>query len=241
MLIVPRAGMMLAGQMVQVPTDAEIDSQQDSFSKDTWNAHFKDTSEKWRRREEPLNGLTEEEREAKREEMEWIWAEEDKKERDSMQMAIDANSRKLREDLRNRKGERERLGFVLSRFSPVSAYQLSAMTLAGTDVSLKPRYEDALETYRTTFNKFKDEKQKESGSSGGIRITVDSDRGIKIDAGREMALDLSGMPEFTASRPTLTESLSATVIDFGLLSVFSLLSFAGAFVTFLRYDPRYSN
>ncbi|HLF14181.1 MAG TPA: ABC transporter permease subunit [Bacteroidota bacterium] len=240
-LIVPRAGMMMAGQVVKVPTDAEIDSQRDSFSKDRWNAHFKGLEEKWRKRNEPLRALPEKEREAKREEMEWTWAEEDKKDRDSMQAAIDGNGRMLREELRNRKGERERLAFALSRFSPVASFQLAAMSLAGTDISLKPRYEDALEAYRTTFNKYKDEKQRESGSSGGIRIQIDTDRGIKIDVGREIALDLTGMPEFTANRPSLSESVSATVVDFGLMGLFSILSFAGAFAMFLRYDPRYAN
>jgi ABC-type transport system involved in multi-copper enzyme maturation permease subunit len=240
-LIIPRAGMMMAGQMVKVPTDAEIDSQQDSFSKDRWEARFAALQEKWKKRNEPLEKLSKEEREAKREEMEWTWAEEDKKDRDSMQAEIDANARKLREDLRNRKEGRERLAFALSRFSPVSAYQLAAMNLAGTDITLKTRYEDALEAYRTDFNRFKEQKQKESGSSGGIRISIDTERGIKIDAGREMALDLAGMPEFTPNRPTLAESVSATGIDFGLMGGYSLLAFAGAFVMFLRYDPRYAN
>jgi len=240
-LIIPRAGMMLAGQMVPVPSDAEIESQQDSYSKDRWDAHLTQMEEKWRKRNEPLNELSEEERKSKREEMEWVWAEEDKRDRDSMQAAIDANARKLREDLRNRKGEMERLGFVLSRFSPVSAYQLAAMNLAGTDISLKPRYEDALENYRTAFNAFKEKKQKEAGSSGGIRIEVDSESGIRIDSGREMALDLDGMPEFTPSRPSLGQSLSAAVLDFGVMAFFSILSFAVAFVSFLRYDPRYAH
>ena len=173
--------------------------------------------------------------------MEWAWAEEDKNDRDSMHAVIDANGRILREDLRNRKGERERLAFTLARFSPVSAYQLAAMSLAGTDIGLKPRYEDALEAYRTSFNQYKAQKQKESGSSGGITIQVDSDRGVKIDVGREMALDLTGMPEFTTTRPSLAESVSATAVDFGVMALFSILSFAGAFAMFLRYDPRYAN
>ena len=140
-----------------------------------------------------------------------------------------------------RKGERERLAFTLTRFSPVASFQLAAMQLAGTDIGLKSRYEDALEAYRTSFNKYKAEKQKNSGMSGGISIQVDSDKGVKIDVGREMALDLTGMPEFTTTRPSLAESVSATAVDFGLIAIFSILSFAGAFAMFLRYDPRYAN
>jgi ABC-type transport system involved in multi-copper enzyme maturation permease subunit len=240
-LIVPRGGMMLAGQLVMVPTDAEIESRQDSFEKDRWDAHWKAMSEKWEKRMTPLEALSEADRKAKRDEMEWTWAEEDRVARDSTHAVIDANARKLREDLRNRKLERERLAFTLSRFSPVSAYQLAAMDLAGTDISLKTRYEDALETYRTEFNRYTEKKQKESGDAGGIRIMFDSEKGIKIDAGREIALDLSGLPEFTPKKPRLSESVSASAADFGLMGLFTIASFAGAFAMFLRYDPRYAN
>jgi ABC-type transport system involved in multi-copper enzyme maturation permease subunit len=240
-LIVPRAGMMLAGQLVKVPTDAEVDSRQDSFSKDRWDAHWKSMSERWEQRMTPLEGLPEEARKAKREEMEWAWAEEDRVARDSMHAVIDGNARKLREELRNRKLERERLAFTLSRFSPVASFQLAAMKLAGTDISLKTRYEDALETYRTEFNKYKDQKQKEAGGSGGISIQIDTEKGIKIDVGREIALDLTGLPEFTPGRPRLSESVSASAADFGLMGLFTIGAFAGAFGLFLRYDPRYAN
>ncbi len=64
---------------------------------------------------------------------------------------------------------------------------------------------------------------------------------MKIDVGREMALDLTGLPEFTSTRPSLAESVSATAVDFGLMGLFPILSFAGAFAMFLRYDPRYAN
>lgn len=240
-LILPRAGMMLAGQLVRVPTDAEVDSRQDSHARDRWNAHFRDMEERWRSRNQPLEALSKEEREARREEMEWVWAEEDKRLRDSMQAGIEAHRRKLTEELRNLKAGRERLAFTLARFSPVSAYQLAAMSLAGTDIGLKTRTEDALDAYRTTFNDWRERKQRESGSSGGIRVEIDTDRGIRIDAGREIALDLAGMPEYTPPHPSLSGAVSAALPDAGLLGLFTLLSFAGAFALFLRYDPRYAN
>jgi hypothetical protein len=103
---------------------------------------------------------------------------------------------------------------------------------------VKARYEDGMNEYRGTFNAYRDRKQKESGSSGGIRISFDTNSGIKIDTGREMALDLSDMPQFTHPRPSWSEVVSAAVVDFGLLGMVTLLAFAGAFVAFLRYDVR---
>ena len=70
---------------------------------------------------------------------------------------------------------------------------------------------------------------------------MDSKTGVKIDAGREIALDLTGVPQYTYVRPDLGESIAPVIIDFGLMALYSLLAFAGAFVMFLRYDVRYAN
>lgn len=237
-LIVPRLGVMAAGQISKVPTVAEIESQQDGFAKNRWNEEMKVLGERWRARNESLNGLSEKERKAKRDEMEWTWAEEDDNARKKVQQDIDENSRKLREEFRNRTMEQQRLAFLLSRFSPVSAFQLAIMNLGGTDTGLKARYEDALNAYRTVFNQYKDQKRKESGSIGGLRISVDSERGVKIDVGREIALDLSGVPQFQMSKSSLGDSFAPTILDFGLLGFFCIASVACAFVAFLRYDVR---
>lgn len=113
------------------------------------------------------------------------------------------------------------------------------MNLAGTDIALKARYEDALNKYRPVFNTYKDKKQKETGNSGGFRIEVNSDTGVKIDAGRgKGVLDISEMPHFTHPMHSFGDAMESAVIDFGLLGFFSLAAFAGAFVRFLRHEVR---
>ncbi len=237
-LIIPRAGMMISGQLVRVPTVAEIESQQDGYAKDRWNRQMKNLSEVWSKREESMKGLTDDQRKAKRDEMEWTWADEDDRARKNVQKDIDENSRVLKEELRNKKLSQERIAFSVSRISPVSAFQLAVMSLAGTDINLKSRYEDGLNVYRTTFNQYKEQKQKESGGTGGLRISIDSKSGIKIDAGRELALDLSGMPQFQSAGVPFVGALTSTILDFGILTFLSLVAFASAFIYFLRYDVR---
>jgi len=237
-LIIPRVGVMLSGQFVKVPTVAEIESQQDGFAKDRWNQHMKELTETWRGREESLKGLNDEQRKAKRDELEWTWAEQDDKLRRAVQRDIDENSRKLMEESRNRKLVQERLAFALSRVSPVSAFQLAVMNLAATDINVKNRAEDALTAFRSTFNQYKEQKQKESGGIGGLRISVDSNKGVKIDAGREIALDLSGLPQYQPVNASFGQVVALTLPDVGILGICSLLAFAGAFVSFLRYDVR---
>ena len=237
--IVPRAGATISGQIIKVPTVAEIEGQSEAFSKDRWAQYEHVMQEKWKTRNAPTDGMTKEEREAFREQKMWEWMEEDDRDRKDVQKDNDEYAKKVNEDLRNKKAEQEQFAFTLSRFSPTSAFQIAAMNLAGTDIALKTRYEDALNDYRTIFTKYKDKKQKENGGIGGIRIEMNSDTGVKIDTGREKGvLDTSDMPRFDHPAHTFRDGITPAIIDFGLLGIFSLAAFAGAFVRFLRYDVR---
>jgi ABC-type transport system involved in multi-copper enzyme maturation permease subunit len=237
--ILPRAGATVAGHIITVPTVAEIEAQRDAYSKDRWMQYEQTMQNKWKERNDPLQGMSKEDREAYRDARMWEWMEEDDRDRKQVQLDIDEQTRLLNEDLRNRKAEQEYLAFTLSRFSPASSFQLAAMHIAGTDISLKSRYEDALNEYRPVFNAYKDKKQKESGNSGGFRIEVNSDTGVKIDTGREKGvLDISEMPQFTHPKQSFHDAIASTLIDFGLLGFFSLTAFAGAFMKFLYYDVR---
>lgn len=237
--IVPRAGATIAGQIVNIPTVAEIEAQRDAFSKDRWVQYEQVMQTKWKERNAPTQGMNKEEREAFREEKMWEWMEEDDRDRKQVQKDIDAYGLKVNEEQRNKKAEQERLAFTLSRISPASAFQLAAMNLAGTDIALKTRFEDALNTYRPMFTTFKDKKQKESGGMGGIRIEMNTDTGFKIDTGREKGvLDISDLPQFDHPQHSFRDAITPAIIDFGLLGIFSLVAFAGAFVRFLRYDVR---
>jgi hypothetical protein len=141
----------------------------------------------------------------------------------------------LQEDLRNRKALQENLAFTLARISPASAYQLASMAIAGTDIALKSRYEDALRAYRTIFNAFTEKKQKESGDVGGIRITMDSEKGISISSPRDQGtLKLDDMPAFRAP----AQASAVPLTDLGLLVAAVLAAVIGAFAGFMRYDMR---
>ena len=114
-----------------------------------------------------------------------------------MQARIEAEGRRLDEAWRNRKARQESLGFSLAMLSPASAYQLAAMTLAGTEAEMKARYEKAIDDYRTLFNAYVEKRQKASGGMGGNRITFDSNRGFSFSAPRDRgAIDVSDMPRF---------------------------------------------
>lgn len=234
-LILPRAGVIAAAQAIPVPTVAEVEAQQDAYAKDRWEEHSKLLEQRFQERQKATAGFSKEERESYENNHLWNWMEEDDAKRKEMQKEIDAHGVILQEDLRNRKAAQERLAFTFSRFSPASAYQLAVMDIAGTNIDLKSNYEDALRSYRTTFNDYAQQKQKESGGRGGIRVTMDSEKGMKIELPRDRgSLDLTGMPRFEHPRAAPV----FPILDAGILVFAALLAFAGSVAGFLRYDLR---
>lgn len=240
-LIVPRAGVMLAGQLVPVPSVSELESQRDGFANATWNAYSEELSRRWLARSTQMNSMTEAEEQAYRDNNEWAWMQEDDALRRDIEAEIATFGRKLEEDFRNRRAAQAQWAFVLSRFSPASAYQLAAMHLAGTDVHLKTRFEDALFTYRDAFAAHVTREAEASGG-GGIQISMTSRNGeasFSVErAKQDAALDLKGLPTYTPPVQRLREAVRTALPDLGLLALLSMLAFAGAFVAFMRYDVR---
>ena len=229
-LIVPRAATMTAGQMAPVTSVAEFESQKDRFRTDRWNALRAEMMEMRREQESAMQGMTSDERRAYRDANRQTWQEEEAALREATMEEIDAFSRKLDEELRNQKIVQEKLAFTLSRFSPASAYKLTAMNLADTSTQLKSKYEDSMKDYRTSFTQFVETKREEERQRNRGRRGQFSDD--------QETLDLSELPRFEAPEETYAEAVAPTIIDFGLLSLFSLLAFAGAFLAFIRYDVR---
>jgi ABC-type transport system involved in multi-copper enzyme maturation permease subunit len=234
-LIIPRAGILTAGQLVNVPRVAEIEGQREAYAKERWGTFYEEMEKRWAKRQGPSCGNSEEIEDEKL----WAYMEEDDSMHDAAMKDIEDFQARLMDDLRHRKAVQERLAFTLSRFSPASAYQLGAMSVAGTDVSSKSRNEDAMSEYRTRFNDYVEKKQDESGATGQVMISISSEDGMNVDAPREQGtLDISDLPRYEPPRISYAESVAPALVDFGLLSVFTIVAFAGAFVRFLRYDVR---
>jgi len=93
--------------------------------------------------------------------------------------------------------------------------------------------------YRSQFLQYIDRKAKETGNTGGFRITIDSDTGFKFSVPRERGtLDLSSLSAFVPPQVRIALVMSAVVVHAGLLGLFSIIGFALACMAFLRYDLR---
>jgi|TARA_Y100000310_G_scaffold337546_1_gene424857 hypothetical protein len=238
-LIVPRGATMAAGQLVDVPTVAEIESQKDRYRTDRQQETDETRRSMWRQMMAPAEGLPEQERRAYyqanmpefRESVDELQAQ--------MEEELAEHNRQVNEDLRNAKAEQERLAFLLSRFSPASAYKLTAMNLGGTNTSIKKRYEDQMFAFRETYNAYVEGKwQKEMQARRDEAQRSGNRRMFWMTGSGNEAVDASDMPKFIASKEPVGSAIKASILDFGLLSVFTVLAFAGAFVAFIRYDVR---
>lgn len=236
-LVVPRAGMLAAVNLVPVPSVAELESQRAGFESRTWDQHHKDLSARWTARQGEMEGMSEPERDAYEDQKLWQWMEEDDAARSEVEATIAERAARLAETRRLREAEQRRLAFALSRVSPASAYQLVATHLSDTGVTLKVRYEDALRAYQTSFTEWIKAQGGDSHNVTFRRRSGGGDSGSPFQETKD-TLDLSGMPRFVPPRLGAREAIATTPFDLGLLTLETLLAVAVGFVAFLRYDVR---
>ena len=214
-------------------------NQNKKLSKSRWDEYFEYLTNLWIDREKVISSMNEEEAKKYRDNKEWEWLEEDDTSRKQVQLDIIENNRRLIEEVQNKKRIQERYAFNLSRISPAASYQLAAMKLASTDITMKVRYEESMRHYKDIFSKYISEKIAEGGNTGGINISIDSKKGSSIDFGRDdQTLDTSDMPNYTAPLVRPIEAIGNSIPDFGILLLLIILCFGGCFFAFLRYDMR---
>ncbi|MDA8019940.1 MAG: ABC transporter permease [Thermoanaerobaculia bacterium] len=148
--------------------------------------------------------------------------------------ALDDLDTRLAERRRNLEDRRRRMALGLSRTSPAATFSLAAMDLAGTSLDLPQRFAEQTLAYRNVFESFL--REVAGGTTGGIRIVVRTDDQEEPPAPEP--IDPSQLPEFQFDAPPLRTSLAGAAPDLGLLALFALLFYSGAFVSFLRYDVR---
>jgi len=142
-------------------------------------------------------------------------------------------ARHLNEDKYNRQKKQQNLAFTLARLSPSTSMTLAATSLAGTSMELKNRYQEEAMAYQQAYGKFI--KEKTGLNPGGRMIMVK----VSMDDGEKpQPINPYELPEFDYKPISLTESFQSAIADIGLLTLYNLIFFAGAFVAFNRYDLR---
>jgi ABC-type transport system involved in multi-copper enzyme maturation permease subunit len=221
-MIVPRTAVLLAGRAVDVPSVDELVSQKSRYSASLWQEHRKKMAD-WRAPEgTEMNKVFEKFQKF----MSDLDAERTKK--------MDEFSRQLNERRTNAQAAQERLAFGIARVSPSAVFSLLSTSIASTGVGLKDDYKEQATRYQKQYAEFISGKtgQNPSGSFM-MRMTTDDD-----DAKEKKKINTAEIPVFNFVQSPVEAAFGGIATDFGILALFNLVFFAGAFAAFLRFDAR---
>ncbi|MBM4160304.1 MAG: hypothetical protein FJ217_04300 [Ignavibacteria bacterium] len=131
----------------------------------------------------------------------------------------------IRESFENQSHHQELLATVLASLSPLSNFVFAATDAA--DVGLQSDAEWAAQSgeYDRVLSEYVNQRYAETRQRNPAFDFNDY-------------LDLRGRPRFQFQPPPLAMRLERILVPAGVLAMFNLLFFAGAFLSFLRYDVR---
>ena len=209
--IIPKAAVMIAGQIKPIPSVHEVTAQKDSFLQEIQkeaiegrNAYFKEHP-----RPEDPDALKQWNEDILK------WAEGYQQELTSK---IDERNAAIERDYQVKMRGQQNLAVNLSRVSPASALMFSSMSLARTGISEYERFLNSIRTYKPIFTKWINEK---TFSEGG-----------------EAQIKLDDMPQHEFIPEKLGDSFKRMLPDLVLMVFLIILFFVGAYVSFLKYDVR---
>lgn len=217
-LILPRAAVLIAGRAVDVPSVDEVGYQKAAFATDQWRSFAEDITK--------YEGVNSGDMEAMMAHFQ-NYMDSMTTAREEAQAEFQA---RVNEERLNAVNHRADVVFTLARVTPSVSMSLATTKLAGTSSGIKQRFYEQATQFQDKFKAFLFEK---TGMKVGGRMTVVREDGLEHDP-----IDPSELPVFTYEKPTVDEVLAGVVPDFGLLILFNLVFFAGAMITFRRYDAR---
>jgi ABC-type transport system involved in multi-copper enzyme maturation permease subunit len=131
---------------------------------------------------------------------------------------ISARNVEIERDFQAKRHAQQAIAFNLSRISPASALTYGAMRLGKTGPDENERFLNSVKAYRPVFTKWINTRN--------------------TSATMAQKPDIESMPRHTFEPENLRNSLRQALPDFAILAFMILAVFAGAFVSFLRYDVR---
>jgi ABC-type transport system involved in multi-copper enzyme maturation permease subunit len=220
-LIIPRTSVLAAGRMVAVPSIDQVDFEKAQYSAQLFTERM-NAMQVWTRQNYQSDH---------RLMMEGMQAF-----RTEQQALVDEKMRLFVEELNrerdNRSNLRTSVAFSLARISPTASFSLAASDLAFTSMELRSSYLEAASAYQREFAAFMRSKNVDYGGDVYIR------HGAPVVVEEPEPIDTRELPLFAYEQPPVSEAISASAPDLGLLFMFNAIFFVGAFVKFNRYDVR---
>ncbi len=221
-LIVPRAAVLAAGGVVEVPSVDEIDYEKIKYSRQL-SREQQDARRKWR--QEYAGDKSDREQYMK------DWQAFSTEQADIRHQKMDVFAQQLNEVRENKSRAQQKVALGLARVSPAASFALAASELSSTSLELRTSYMNAAKAYRNDFGEFMDSR---TGGDMSIRFTF----GDQEDEEKPDPIDPSELPVFKYEALPVSDAINSALPDMALLLVFNIIFFAGAFLAFLRYDVR---
>lgn len=221
-MIIPRLSVVGADLFVSVPSMDEINSQKGRFMSQLWN---EDRTK--------LNGFTP----TNKTDVQSVMNEFNKFMQnlgDEREKKFNEFAARLNEERSNRQVEQRRLAMVFSGISPSALFSMASSDVAGTSLSLEQEYLAQAKAYQQQYAQFMKEKtgMNIGGATMVFRMVTDD------NAEKPKPININEIPQFDFTPIEAGAGISSYAGYTGVLAVFNLLFFAGAFVSFRKYDVR---
>jgi ABC-type transport system involved in multi-copper enzyme maturation permease subunit len=221
-MILPRLSVIGADLFVTVPSVDEINSQKSRFMSQIWN----EDRTKMNNFSAPKTENMQEVMNAFNKFMQELADEREKK--------FNELSARLNEERENRQTEQQRLALFFSGISPSALFTHAASEMNGTSLRLEEQFLSQAKDYQQQYAVFM--KEKTGMNTGGFSFVV---RMVNDDnAEKPKPININEMPQFAFTPLPAASGIGPYTSYVGMLGLFNILFFAGAFRSFKRYDVR---
>lgn len=214
--IIPKLSVMSAGRLKPIPSVHEITAKKDAFLQQIQGGAQKQVMD-WAKENSAMAAKDRKGYEEKLKKFLEDWQQD-------LTSKIDENNAALERDYQAKKKSQERLAINISRISPASALTFSTMSFARTGLDEHERFLASIRAYKPIFTKWASAKMMRTFDFSG--------------SGQTAKVVLDDMPQHKFEPETLSKSLARTIPDFGLMLFLIIVFFAGAYVSFLKFDVR---
>lgn len=150
---------------------------------------------------------------------------------DKRETQIREYSARLNEERKNKENAMRDLAFTIARISPVTSFSIASSELANTSLSLEQNFRVSAETYQKQYADFI--YSKTGMNAGGFLRFRHFD-----DGEQKKPINVHEIPEYIYKQPDLTSILANITYNTGILILFNIIFFAGAFISFRKFDLR---
>jgi ABC-type transport system involved in multi-copper enzyme maturation permease subunit len=214
--IIPKAAVMIAGQIKPIPSVHEVTAQKDSYLQEIQKEAIEGRTAYFKENPRPQDP----DAIAKWNEDIRKWAEDFQQE---LTGKIDERNAAIERDYQAKMRGQQKLAVNLSRISPASALMFGSMSLARTGIDEYERFLSSIRSYKPIFTKWANEKAIQA---------------VNFSGGEEPKPKLDDMPQQEFIPEKLGDSFKRMLPDLVLMVFLIILFFVGSYVSFLKYDVR---